>query len=882
MPKMKGKGELMRHKGFWIVALVLALALALMPARHIAWAAIVIVDSTTDNSDGDTSSIANLIANPGGDGVISLREAIVAANNTPGSDTIDFDIPGCGGGCAIQPTNALPPLSGGGTTIDGYSQPGAAPATDGTPAILLVEINGASAGDSSSGFRLTSAGNTIKGLVINRFPLDGIHISGSSATSNTVLGNYIGIDTGGGADLGNAFYGVYIGNGAKNNTVGGDTAGERNIISGNDISGVYIGDNGTTDNLVSGNYIGINASGTAGLGNTYYGVYIGNGAQDNIIGGNTISERNIISGNNHYGVCIAGNGTTANKVLGNIIGTNTGSLTGLGNGWDGVYVGNGAQKNVIGGDIASERNIISGNGMSGVSVADSGTMTNTVSANYIGINADGVADLGNSLYGVYIGNGAKDNIVGGDAVGEGNVISGNDRSGLLIYDSDTTGNVVSGNYIGTDISGTQVISNINHGIIIGGGASNNVIGGDAVGERNIISGNGMSGVYIADSGTMSNVVSGNYIGTDANGTAGLGNGWNPEFRAGGVRIVRNAQNNIIGGDSDAERNVISGNNPDGVFIGNGDMTTNNIVSGNYIGTDATGSQALANVQNGVHLMGGAQNNYIGPDNLISGNKSAGVFITGTTTTSNTVSGNYIGTDISGTQVISNINHGAYIGGGASNNVIGGDTAGERNIISGNGMSGVYIADNGTMSNVVSGNYIGTDANGTAGLGNSWHGVYIYNGAQNNAVGPGNVVAHNALDGVEVDGSSTTGNIITQNSIFSNTQGIDLMGDANGGIAAPLIVTTTVGSVSIIGTACADCAVEVFENGDTDGEGETFVGDSTADSSGAFTVTVSSLSDLYLTATATDAVSGTSEFSAVFTATVTGGVNIYLPIVSKNY
>jgi len=98
------------------------------------------------------------------------------------------------------------------------------------------------------------------------------------------------------------------------------------------------------------------------------------------------------------------------------------------------------------------------------------------------------------------------------------------------------------------------------------------------------------------------------------------------------------------------------------------------------------------------------------------------------------------------------------------------------------------------------------------------------------------------------------------------------------------VTTTVGSVNVVGTACADCTVEVFENSDADGEGETYVGDTTATTSGAFTVTVSSLSDPYLTATATDA-RGTSEFSAVFTATVPLAPPVspvYLPIILKLY
>ena len=116
-------------------------------------------------------------------------------------------------------------------------------------------------------------------------------------------------------------------------------------------------------------------------------------------------------------------------------------------------------------------------------------------------------------------------------------------------------------------------------------------------------------------------------------------------------------------------------------------------------------------------------------------------------------------------------------------------------------------------------------------------------------------------------------------------GILLTAGANGDIAAPVIMTTTVGSVNIVGTACADCTVEVFENSDADGEGETYVGDTTATTSGAFTVTVSSLSDPYLTATATDATDGTSEFSEVFTATVPLAPPVspvYLPIILKNY
>jgi hypothetical protein len=258
-------------------------------------------------------------------------------------------------------------------------------------------------------------------------------------------------------------------------------------------------------------------------------------------------------------------------------------------------------------------------------------------------------------------------------------------------------------------------------------------------------------------------------------------------------------------------------------------------------------------------------------------------IYGSDATGNTISGNYIGTDANGTLDRGNAWSGVAIGIAAQNNTVGGDTEGERNVISGNGQAGIYISGGGTVSNTVSGNYIGTDKDGTADLGNTFSGVSFDSGPQNNTLGPGNIIAYSGFNGVEVIGGSSISNTITQNSIFSNTMGIDLVGGANGNIAAPVIVTTTQGSVNIVGTACAGCTVEVFKNSDTDGEGETYVGDTTATTSGAFTVTVSFLTKPYLTATATDAISGTSEFSDVFTATVpVGSGKVYLPIILKNH
>jgi hypothetical protein len=157
----------MRRKRFWIMAPVLALVLALVLAQP-TYADDITVDTTNDVLDA-ASGICNDVTIdllPGTDGVTSLREAICAANNNSGPDTILFNITsGCGAGgvCTIQPTNALPFLTDNGTTINGYSQPGTAEATDGTPATLLIEISGANVAN-QNGFNIFSADNIIKGL----------------------------------------------------------------------------------------------------------------------------------------------------------------------------------------------------------------------------------------------------------------------------------------------------------------------------------------------------------------------------------------------------------------------------------------------------------------------------------------------------------------------------------------------------------------------------------------------------------------------------------------------------------------------------------------------------------------------------------------------
>jgi titin len=619
---------------------------------------------------------------------------------------------------------------------------------------------------------------------------------------------------------------------------------------------------------VQGNLIGLAADGVTDLGNTGNGVQIVNGAHNNTIGGATALARNVISGNGQNGVLIWTAGSDYNVVSGNYIGTNTAGTSGVGNSQNGVNLNTGAQNNTIGGDSVGERNLISGNGFYGVHVA---SPNNVVSGNYIGTHISGVSAISNQ-YGIGINN-TDSNTVGGSALGEGNLISGNNIGGVMIFGVSATGNDILGNLIGVDSSGDVSLSNGAYGISIAGGASNNTIGGAGSYEGNQIAGH-TTGVYVTGSGTDANIVIGNYIGT--NGAGEL-----PVSNTNGVKIDLGAQSNEIGGSLPGEGNVISGNDSFGVFL-NSEGTQDNTVCGNIIGLNDEGNATLPNGSVGVEIYIGTDANTIGGGtpgcrNIISGNDGPGVRVYGSGTDGNTISGNYIGTDETGTSMLSNKNGGVEVSGGATNTIIGGSAPGEGNLISGNTNSGVAIYGSGTTGTQIIANRIGTDQSGMLGVPNLGYGVQVGLGADGNTVGPLNLIAFNNSDGVYVNNTSQV--TITENSIHSNSlMGIDLIGTGNDGLPAPTITQVTLGSVTIEGSgAPSNGIVEVFGNPDADGEGKTFLGSTTADGSGAWSLTLACVGDPYLTATATDLTGNTSEFSVPF-----GSSNrcAFLPLIMR--
>ena len=297
------------------------------------------------------------VTNTNDDGGGSLRQAILEANANPGLDVIAFNISGRSrASYTIQPRSPLPHITDP-VIIDGYTQPGASPNTNGpvlgSNAMLKIELDGSMAGANFvHGLHIIAGSSSVRGMAINRFSGNGIAIFGNEATGNLAQGNFIGTDVTGTVDLGNSTDGVQI-RGAANNTIGGITAEARNVISGNNVRGISImgdvntGGSDAMGNLVQGNLIGTDITGTAALGNTQDGVQI-RGAANNTIGGTTAGARNVISGNNTGGgwggVSIINHptllitGASGNLVQGNFIGTDVTGTTALGNGSGGVII----------------------------------------------------------------------------------------------------------------------------------------------------------------------------------------------------------------------------------------------------------------------------------------------------------------------------------------------------------------------------------------------------------------------------------------------------------------------------------------------------------------------------------------------------------------
>jgi predicted outer membrane repeat protein len=326
-----------------------------------------------------------------------------------------------------------------------------------------LNINGVSVGSQNvAGVEIRNANGTSVGVpgagnVISGNAGDGVDVLGVNALANSISGNLIGTDPTGTTAVGNAGEGVLVDGGAFATLIGGLNAGDGNVISGNGSNGVLLG-SGAGHMAIEGNLIGLNAAGTAALGNGIHGIQDLSGALLTI-GGDTPAARNVISGNHNHGIAL--NGSSAH-IFGNYIGTDITGMVAIGNGRSGIGL-NAASVNTIG-DTTGGGNVISGNAVSGIEFFN-GSNANAVVANLIGTAADGVTPLGNGRDGIrFLGPPAAsfDDGIGGFAPGMGNVIAFNPIGVAVDAGS------------GNTIVGNSIFGNTGLGILLAPGGNNSI------------------------------------------------------------------------------------------------------------------------------------------------------------------------------------------------------------------------------------------------------------------------------------------------------------------------------------------------------------------------------------------------------------------------
>ncbi len=450
--------------------------------------------------------------------------------------------------------------------------------------------------------------------------------------------------------------------------------------------------------------------------------------------------------------------------------------------------------------------------------------------------------------------------------------------------SDTSGPTTIDGYTqpGASANTDQFASNAQIQIQVRGTGSHGIDGLPMTSPNNVVTGlaffNFRTAIWLHGLGSTGNWLRGDFIGTNAAGTFGFAAA-DFDLDAIGVEFSAGANGNHIGESTLAGRNVISGNGRHGIACYDG---SSNVVYNNIVGLSPLGDRRLQNVRIGSDWNSECANNVIGGTgtlqrNIFSGNGvlgasdgSAGVEVSHDPgNTGQKIIGNCFGTDIACTTSFSwttNAFWGIHVEDTASNMVI------DHNVVVKSPNGGIKFEGLNTSADRVTNNFIGVAPDGKP-LPNSAYGILIADRASGNVVGPGNVIANNPV-GVWVTGTNTHFNTITQNSIYSNSGlGIRIDAPANDSIAPPGIAGATTTAAS--GSACAGCTIEVFiaePDPSGAGEGKTFVGSGTANSSGDFTVPISGVqAGQKLTATATDAGGNTSQFSANVTVQSSGGL-----------
>lgn len=855
----------------------------------------------------------------------TLRAAIMESNATVGPDKITFEIPFSDAGydpsiqafrIKPQPPSTLPEITQP-VIIDATTQAGSAAAlsfgergagseasargtqaaTGPDPTVILDGIDLGTASDEYHGLDISAGDSEVRGLAIVRFNGHGIFLHGKG--NNRVQGNLIGLEPGAtsASPAGNNRDGLRV-EGVSSNLIGGLPESDRNVISNNGLVGtsavnVHILNAAATANVIVGNYIGTGDKGLVAMNNTT-GVFI-DGAPENSIASNVIAG-------NQVGIRILGAASQDNQIEGNLIGVGANGTLAVPNERDGILI-EAASYNIIGGTTARPGsppgNVISGNRAAsrvvhGIRIVTTESKHNIILGNLIGTDRTGKLPLGNGGAGVYVEQ-ADSNEIGGLNANDANVIADNDSGGVFIRSS---GNTIFGNRIGTDIDGHLAIGNKHYGIRIDDNSDNRI-------HDNVVSGNEAGGILIQGNGATHNEVLRDTVGTTRDGLNVLAN------KGHGIHI-RGAHANRI------ESSLLSGNDESGIALS--DSSSGNVILDNYIGVNRDGDQALANMIDGVHIHDSPYNTV--EKNTASANTFSGIHIEGAKARANTVTENYLGVTGDGLSALGNGEDGVFLWGAPDNRVV-------NNILSANGRYGVFVLASGATGCDVNSNMIGVSADSTTLMGNVADGIRTqlstrtqinnniiadngFNGICITNVGEvtqdtvwTNTIFANRQDGIRITGG--TGNSIRFNEIYFNTQlGIDLEDAGVAGVTPndPLDVDTgpnnlqnfprlkfafedtLAGTTTLIGVLesapNATHDIDLFDNAFCDptdhGEGEIFFD--------TFPVTTGSggvvgfvkkypylLANGLITATATDAMGNTSEFSECVVVEQSGPVVI---------
>jgi len=672
------------------------------------------------------SNFTFTVINTNDDGLGSLREAMASSNLAVGVDVIEFDIPG-GGPHTIILANDLPIITET-VTIDGSSQPGFA----GAPEIVIQATDRA--------FQIENAPGTVIQFIAQH--------SGANHAIEIDQSNDVVIE------------GCHIGNDATGNTTGLGFAGIGILSS--DSENLILKDNVITENgigvllftschgaVFEGNHIGISASGTLDLGNIFGGLQAQN-SNNLFIGGDDLDQRNLISGN-FEGILIDNCNTLS--VINNFIGTDITGIVAFGNQNAGLEFDNGT-------NVTIKNNLISDNF---VGIFLDNLNTGTITGNLVGVDISGLLPMGNDRDG-FEGDNLTGFTIGGPSLADRNIFSGNLNDGMTLFDSPSI--IIENNIFGLGIDGDLVIPNTFDGF--------DVINCDSsIIRNNIVSGNLDCGFSLESDNTF---VEGNKVGTDITGTIAKGNGDDGILITGGQ--------NTIGGINTTQRNIISANGDNGIVLDN--SNPGNVVLGNFIGLDVSGTVQMNNMLQGILIEDGS-NNTIGSIDPAGRNviTSAvdGIRIIFDESVNNLVINNFIGTDLTGTIPLPVGSNGISLLNDANNNQIGQPDAG--NVIASALNHGVFF-DNETEFNTIQSNFIGTDLSGTIDLGHTQNGILIED-ASNNIIGganagEGNLIMNNGEQGVEIrdfpfnpaDANSVIGNIIMNNGF----NGMEVSGNNN--------------------------------------------------------------------------------------------------------